>query len=1318
MVQIMRFSSLIQSGFVLASLAAIASCALMPTERPGTPGVIDEFTQADTAVPVLTLTLAGESIDDVTTRESDIFWSVSKPLASGTLTLTRTGGQADPDSPHTCTWVGDALNAGAHDHFQLDDTANGCQEAVALVGGAIYTLALEGVDVAGNAAETVSQPEVVFAAMRMVVSPIEVGNGPWGAAFDSTNQRMYVSNRSDDTVSIIDTETNTVTGTVRVGDQPLVLAFDSVHHQIYVPNYASHNVSVISTANNTVIATVPVGNGPASTVFDPVHQRVYVSNWNSATVSVIDTANNTVIDTIPVGNHPGDATVDSTHNRVYVPNHGSDTVSVIDTATNSVITTIPVGDGSRGAAFDTSNNRVYVTNRNDDTVSVIDTATNAVITTIPVGDIPVGIVFNSTNRRIYVTNENDKTVSVIDPTTNIVVEDIAVGTKPRFPAFDSANNRIYVPNYGSNTVSVIDARVPPKLTVTSPMSSEVINDVVTPASDIAWSVDKALASGSLTLTRTAGSIDPSSPHTCEFVGRALHVGSHANFQLDNTTHSCREAVTLANGATYTLNFSGVDAEEVAANPITRAHVVFDARILATVVVDSQPAFRPAFNLGLTSPVAIPTVYITNADSNTVSVIELATNTVIDTVAVGSRPVSAAFDPVHQRVYVSNYGSNTVSVIDTQTNTVTTTVSVGGGPVPPAYDTANRRVYVPNHISNDVSVINTDTNTVIATVPVGTRPINATYDPIHHRVYVTNRDSDDVSVISTTSNIVIAIIPVGDRPHEGAFDSAHDRVYVPNLDSDDVSVIDTATNTVVAAVPVNDAPGSIAFDSANNHIYVAHRGSDNVSVIDTASNTVIATIPVGDRPHGAGFDPTNNRIYVTNLGSNTVTVIDAGTPVTITVTSPTASSTINDVSTRASDITWSVDEPLRSGSLTLTRTGGMADSNSPHTCTFTDSALSTENHPYFSLSDTVHGCTQAVTLVDGAVYTFTLAGEDVTGAAATPVMITHVTFDSMALTVALTSSSGNTGTTVNATTLHFTATFSESVTGFTVGDITVTGSANNNLPMASNFMMHSGAMYTFDVVRGDSDGTVEVTIPGGVATDPPNGNHNATSNTYRLTIDTGPPMLIVASPASSSTINDVSTSVSGISWSVDKALASGSLTLTRTGGTADSNSPHTCAFVGDALDTGDHYHFQLDDTTNSCTRAVTLVNGAVYTLTFAGQDVHGRNGTPVIRTDVIFINPERVIATVYIAPLCIMKLLAIGKLLLAEPVTVISPTVNPVTDSLKVAVKCRVVALTVVPVLPLEEVKATVRAMLSKVTWVIITGVAAAPVTSSPAKVKV
>ncbi len=103
------------------------------------------------------------------------------------------------------------------------------------------------------------------------------------------------------------------------------------------------------------------------------------------------------------------------------------------------------------------------------------------------------------------------------------------------------------------------------------------------------------------------------------------------------------------------------------------------------------------------------------------------------------------------------------------------------------------------------------------------------------------------------------------------------------------------------------------------------------------------------------------------------------------------------------------------------------------------------------------------------------------------------------TITITSSSGDSGDTVDSTTLSYTATFSESVSNFVVGDITVTGTANDSSPEASNFA-GSGTTYTFDVVQGSSDGTVSVSVAAGKATDAV-GNDNTVSNTYTFTIDT-------------------------------------------------------------------------------------------------------------------------------------------------------------------------------------------------------------------------
>ena len=72
-------------------------------------------------------------------------------------------------------------------------------------------------------------------------------------------------------------------------------------------------------------------------------------------------------------------------------------------------------------------------------------------------------------------------------------------------------------------------------------------------------------------------------------------------------------------------------------------------------------------------------YVVNTNSANVSVIATASNTVTDTVPVGTRPADVAITPDGNFAYVTNHLSNTVSVIATASNTVTATVAVGDGP---------------------------------------------------------------------------------------------------------------------------------------------------------------------------------------------------------------------------------------------------------------------------------------------------------------------------------------------------------------------------------------------------------------------------------------------------------------------------------------------------------------------------------------------------------------------------------------------------------------------------------------------------------------
>src|SRR5215469_16572993 len=103
------------------------------------------------------------------------------------------------------------------------------------------------------------------------------------------------------------------------------------------------------------------------------------------------------------------------------------------------------------------------------------------------------------------------------------------------------------------------------------------------------------------------------------------------------------------------------------------------------------------------PTLAQNAYITNAGSNTVSVIDTVSNMVTKTITNTSTntyfndPGGVAVTPDGRTVYVTNSDflvpAGTVSVIDTATNTVTATIAVGSGPNGVAVSPDSSKVYV-------------------------------------------------------------------------------------------------------------------------------------------------------------------------------------------------------------------------------------------------------------------------------------------------------------------------------------------------------------------------------------------------------------------------------------------------------------------------------------------------------------------------------------------------------------------------------------------------------------------------------------------------
>ncbi|MFL6391724.1 MAG: YncE family protein [Nitrososphaeraceae archaeon] len=93
------------------------------------------------------------------------------------------------------------------------------------------------------------------------------------------------------------------------------------------------------------------------------------------------------------------------------------------------------------------------------------------------------------------------------------------------------------------------------------------------------------------------------------------------------------------------------------------------------------------------------------------------DSMVKNIHVGDAPTGVAFDSANGYTYVTNTNSNTVSVIDGSTNTVIKEIHVGSHPRGIAFDSDNGNLYVANEGSYTVSVIDGSTNTVIDTIPV-------------------------------------------------------------------------------------------------------------------------------------------------------------------------------------------------------------------------------------------------------------------------------------------------------------------------------------------------------------------------------------------------------------------------------------------------------------------------------------------------------------------------------------------------------------------------------------------------------------------------
>ena len=328
----------------------------------------------------------------------------------------------------------------------------------------------------------------------------------------------------------------------------------------------------------------------------------------------------------------------------------------------------------------------------------------------PVADYVSAMVVDPLTGDVYVADWDSSNVTVLNGSTGAVIAEVAVGANPDAMVLDPYGD-VYVANSGSNNLSVIST--------TTQALTATIPDGAQPCA-LAFSTDSREVYVANFGSGTVSVIDPAT-HT---VVTSLPVGDG-----DDAI-----AGGLPNGDLVVGHWWGSD----------------------------QATF-----------------------------ISTASDTIAATVPTpGHNPWSLAVDPPRDEVYapLNGSGTDTVGVIDGATDQLVFQIPVGGGPRAVAYDVANGETYVANLYTNNVSVVDDSTHAVVATVPVGIEPWVVAVDPVRNLVYVANHGSDNVTVINGSTNQVERSLGTGSEPSAIAIDDANGAVFVSNYGSSNVTTI--------------------------------------------------------------------------------------------------------------------------------------------------------------------------------------------------------------------------------------------------------------------------------------------------------------------------------------------------------------------------------------------------------------------------------------------------------------------------------------------------------------------------------------------------
>ncbi len=254
-----------------------------------------------------------------------------------------------------------------------------------------------------------------------------------------------------------------------------------------------------------------------------------------------------------------------------------------------------------------------------------------------------------------------------------------------------------------------------------------------------------------------------------------------------------------------------------------------------------------------------TLAVVSVGSNSVTLIDTATNKVKGTVYVGRSPHEAFFTPNGRELWVTVRGENYVSVIDPTQLKETKRVELANGPGMTMFGPDGKYAFVCSSFTPELAVVEIASHKILKRLPqVSPFSPNIAVTPENDEVWITLKDVGKVQIYSAKPPFdQKSVLDTG--PITNHVNFANNRngkfAYVTIGGANEVKAFRRgATPELVATIPVGELPHGIWPSGDGSRVYVALENGEHCVAIDTVTNKVIANIPIGQTTQALVYVP--------------------------------------------------------------------------------------------------------------------------------------------------------------------------------------------------------------------------------------------------------------------------------------------------------------------------------------------------------------------------------------------------------------------------------------------------------------------------------